>query len=86
MGSSIEHGIFEQMYGKTGTSAVKVLSVANSERIPFYSVDATNIDDVLPGLEVSEDVKVDIQNAINSGKKVIVPETEVVVDRWRGTS
>ncbi len=84
MGSGMEHGIFEQMYNKTGTSAIKALSVANSQGIPIYSIDASNIADVLPVLQVSNDVKADIINGVNAGKVVTISKTNVTVDTWTG--
>lgn len=84
MSSGMEHGIFEQLYNKTGTSAVKALSVANSQGIPIYTVNAGNVANVLPVLQISEQVKTDIQNAVNAGKTVTVSKTNVTVDTWTG--
>ena len=84
MSSGMEHGIFEQLYNKTGTSAVKALSVANSQGIPIYTVSASNIANVLPVLQISDQVKTDIQNAVNAGKTVTVSKTNVTVDTWNG--
>ena len=84
IGSGMEQGIFEQMYNKTGTSAVKALSVANEQGIPIYAIDRNNINNILPILQVSGEVKTDIQNAVNAGKVVSVSKAEVTVDTWTG--
>jgi len=84
MSSGMEHGIFEQLYNKTGTSAVKALSVANSQGIPIYTIDSSNINNILSALQVSSQVKTDIQNAVNAGKIVTVSKTNVTVDTWTG--
>jgi hypothetical protein len=84
MSSGMEHGIFEQMYKKQGTSAVKALSVANSQGIPIYTVNKDNINAILPVLQVSSEVKTDIQNAVNAGKVVTVSKTNVTIDTWTG--
>lgn len=82
--SGMEHGIFEQLYNKTGTSAVKALSVANSQGIPIYTMNANNMANVLPALQVSDQVKTDIQNAVNAGKIVTVSKTNVTIGTWNG--
>lgn len=84
MSSAMEHGIFEQLYGKTGTSAVKALSVANNQKIPVYTINRDNISSVIPQLQISNDVKKDIQNAVNAGKVVTVSKNNVTVDTWNG--
>jgi hypothetical protein len=84
MSSGMEHGIFEQLYKKTGTSAVKALSVANSQGIPIYTINTNNIANVLPQLQISSEVKNDIQNAVNANKVVTVSKTNVTIDTWTG--
>jgi hypothetical protein len=84
IGSGMEHGIFEQIYNKTATSAVKALSVANDQGIPIYSINRDNISTILPQMQISYDVKVDIQNAVNAGKIVTVSKTNVTIDTWNG--
>ncbi len=39
---------------------------------------------MLPLLQVSSAVKGDIQNAVNAGKEVLIPERELQVNDWRG--
>lgn len=84
MSSGMEHGIFEQLYKKPGTSAIKALSVANNQGIPIYTINKDNIGGILPVLQVSPQVKTDIQNAVNAGKTVTVPKTNIAIDTWAG--
>lgn len=84
MSSAMEHGIFEQLYGFCSVSASKVLTIANDWDIPIYTVTADNIAHVLPLLQVSSRVKSDIQNAINAGHTVTIPEKEIVYYQWKG--
>jgi hypothetical protein len=43
-----------------------------------------NIDEILPILRVSSEVKANVQNAINAGMEAIVPEEEITYFGWRG--
>ena len=84
MSSAMEHGIFEQMYKAKGVSTMQVLQLANSQGIPIYTLTSTNISSVLPNLQISNEVKTDIQNAINSGKNVVIPQQNITYYGWTG--
>ncbi|MEK6697665.1 MAG: transglutaminase domain-containing protein [Nitrospirota bacterium] len=82
MSSALEHLIPERMYSTPsdvvqGISAVKALQIASDQGISIYTVNQTNINIILPQLQVSEDVKSVIANAVNAGKEVTVPRTNV---------
>jgi hypothetical protein len=77
MSSAMEHGIFELMYQAKGVSTVQFLQLANAQGIPIYTITQNNVFSVLPILQISSEVKADIQNAINAGKNVIIPQQEV---------
>jgi hypothetical protein len=83
--SAMEHIIFEWMFNVKAVSAVKVLQQANTLSIPVYIVTSQNIGQILPVLQVSDLVKTDVQNAVNAGLQVIVPQTEIILNNWRGT-
>lgn len=84
LSSGLEHGIFEQIYGKEGISAVKALSIANAQGIPIYQVTAANVNTVLPQLALSSAVKTNITNAVAAGKVVTVSQTEIRLQGWNG--
>jgi len=84
LGSGLEHGIFEQIYGGEGISAVKALSIANSQGIPIYQITSANLNTVLPQLALSLSVKTDIVNAVNAGKVVTVSQREIRFNGWNG--
>jgi len=84
VGSGSEHGIIEQMYGVDAISAVKAIHLANQQGIRIYQITASNRATVLPLLQVSNAVKADINNAVNAGKEVLIPERELLVNDWRG--
>lgn len=79
-----EHKIFEVFLNTPSVSAMKLLKYASQQGIPVYTIDSTNINQLLPTLSVSSTVKTEIQNAINAGKMVIVPQTELQYYEWRG--
>jgi hypothetical protein len=88
-GSSLEHSVPEQMLSTTdnpaeGISAVKALQIANDQGIPIYTVSQSNINTVLPQLQIDADVKADIQNAVNAGKEVTVSKTNINFNGWTG--
>ncbi len=89
-GSAMEHSIMEQLFSTQtdhayGVSAVKIISIANNAGIPIYTIDKNNITQIMPLLQVSQEVKTEIQNAVNAGKVVTVPETNINYHGWQGT-
>lgn len=80
--SALEHAVPEQLFS-TGEnparaiSAVKALQIANGQGIPIYEINQTNISAILPRLQVDSEVKADIQNAVNAGKEVTVPKSNI---------
>jgi hypothetical protein len=84
MSSAMEHGIFEQLFNFRSISAAKVMTLANAWGIPIYTVTNENISLVLPLLQVSSRIKSDIQNAVNAGHTVTIPEKEIDYYDWHG--
>ena len=87
--SALEHSVPEQLFSTAdnpaeGVSAVKALKIANDQGIPIYTVNQTNIATTLPQLQVSQEVKMDIQNAVNAGKVVTVSQTNINFKGWIG--
>mgnify|MGYP001593000232 FL=1 len=80
--SALEHSVPEQLFSMPnnpaqGISAVKALQIANEQGIPIYTINQSNINSILPQLQVDNEVKIDIQNAVNAGKEVTVPKTNI---------
>ncbi len=75
--SAWEHGVFQLDFPEPAVSAVKLLQLAGQQGIAVLMIDGTNLNQVLPALQVSAAVKADIQNAINAGNKAIVSQTNV---------
>ena len=87
--SMLESSIPEQFYSTAdfsaeAVSAVKALKLANDQGIPVYSIDQSNISSILPQLQVSSDTQTDIINAVNSGKIVTVPKSNITYNGWTG--
>jgi hypothetical protein len=62
----------------------EVLQIANQEGIPIYTINATNINEILPRLQVSEAVKAGIRGAVASGMVVTIPEKNIQYYNWSG--
>ena len=84
-GSTLEHGIFEQLYNVTSVSAMKILQEANNRGIPIYTINQTNVDEILPILQLPDSIKNWIRSDINAGRIVIVPKQEIQIEDWEGT-
>ena len=87
--SVLEHLVPEQLFSTPenpveGVSAVKALMVANDQGVPIYTVNQANISTVLSQLQVDQAIKTDIQNAVNAGKIVTVPKTDISYKGWSG--
>jgi hypothetical protein len=87
--SVLEQLIPEELFSTStnivhGISAVKALQIASESGIPIYSIDQSNINAVLPQLQVNADVKIDIANAVSAGKTVTVSKTNITYNSWSG--
>lgn len=87
--SALEHKIPEQLFSTAGNpvegvSAVKALKIANDQGIPIYTLNQANVTAILPQLQVDQQIKTDIQNAVNAGKIVTVPKTNITSNGWTG--
>jgi hypothetical protein len=86
-GSFMEAEAFDQFEGaevKKGISAVQLLDDAISVGIPVYQVTSANAAAVLPLLSLDARVKSDVNNAIATGKTVVVPGQNLDHGAWRG--
>ena len=82
--SDWESRVLQILTGTPAVSASILLKVAKSQGIEIYNVDRDNIDAIIPLLEVASEVKQDIKNALNAGKKVIVPKTNIFYNGFNG--
>ncbi len=87
--SALEHGVPEQLFSTTdtpleGVSTIKALKIASDQGIPIYTVNQSNIATTLPQLQISQQIKDDITNAVNAGKVVTVSKTNINFNGWNG--
>jgi hypothetical protein len=85
--SFLEGDVFDQLFGRgvsRGFSAVQLIADANASGIPIYQITSANAAAVLPLLAVDAAVKVDITNALNAGKTVLIPARNVSRGAWNG--
>ena len=80
-----EHDIFEKIDGFSSVSTVRALQVASANGITIEKINSGNIAQILPTLQVGPDITTDIQNAVNAGKEVTIPQTNVQINDWNGT-
>ncbi|HSK81016.1 MAG TPA: transglutaminase-like domain-containing protein [Thermoanaerobaculia bacterium] len=86
-GSFLEGSVFDQLFDQPrgrGVSAMQLLFDASLGGIALYEVTSSNVAAVLPLLQVPAAVKVDISTAVSQGKVVIVSESEIQHDNYRG--
>ena len=82
--SAWEHKILEAFFDVPSVSAVRLLKKASGQGSPIYTISNANITTLLPQLQVSEEVKTDITNAVNAGKKVLISLNNVTLNNWAG--
>jgi len=85
LGSSAwENMILESFFNIPSVSAAKLLKMANQQDIMIFNIDSSNINMVLPQLQVSSDVIDDIRNSVNAGQKVIISKNAIQYNEWNG--
>jgi len=80
MGSEMEARVLDQLFNIKNTkalSATRILSIANEQQIPIYTINSSNIAQRLPLLQISDDVKSAIECAVNNGMDVIIPGSNI---------
>ncbi|MCL7488875.1 MAG: alpha/beta hydrolase [Desulfobulbaceae bacterium] len=84
--SLLENRIFEDGFEVESVSTAKLLALAHDSDIPVTVIDSSNIDSVLPTLNLPESIRVNIVNGVNQGSMITIPETELIYEDWYGFS
>ncbi|MHB8156116.1 MAG: hypothetical protein ACYDEQ_01770 [Desulfocucumaceae bacterium] len=85
IGSSVEHAVFEQLYGIESVSTEKILCLANQQGIPIYTINRDNINQTLPLISAPANVKQNISDSVlNSGWIAVIPQRGLQVNKWFG--
>lgn len=85
--SALEGLIFDQLFSENigqGISTIRIFSLANAQGIPISRITTENVQIAVPQLQISDEVKENIQNSIQAGKEVYVPKSEVTHNNWTG--
>lgn len=85
-GSNLEARIFEEHFGVDAISADKALALASQSGIALLSVDKANLGSVLPSLQHPQAVLDDVQNWVDRGMRVQLPQTQLTYRDWRGSA
>ncbi len=87
--SALEHSVPERLFSTPdkkaeGISTVKALNIANDQGISIYTIKQSNIATTLPQLQIDQQTKDDIANAVNAGKVVTVSKSNINFNGWNG--
>jgi hypothetical protein len=82
--SAWENIVLEAFFDVPSVSTVRLLKLSAAQGIPIYTIDSSNVNSILPLLQIKMNDKVDITNAVNAGKKVTVSKTEITYGNWTG--
>jgi hypothetical protein len=82
--SAAEHAIFEQLYGVPAVSTERLLTLANSLGVRIFTIDRTNMHDILPQLDTFAVVKQNIAQSVDVGLVAVVPQRNVRFNEWLG--
>lgn len=66
-------------------SATKILKLASNQGQKIYQIDRSNANTVLPQLSHSNQVIIDISNAVSAGKVVTTSEKSINFNGWSGS-
>jgi hypothetical protein len=83
-GSILENRIFEDDFGVASISTAKLLALAPQSLATLLTLDGSNVDAMLPMLNLAENVKADIRNAVHQGLSINLPEAEIGYKNWTG--
>lgn len=82
-GSVLEHKVFEDDFQVPSISTAKLFQLVN-HGAGLIAIDKTNIDSVLPTLNLDDTIKEDMINAVNQGFKLFTPNSELTYRDWTG--
>lgn len=86
MGSFFEGFIWEYYLAESGISTMHIFGYAAEQGVELLPIYDYNYDEQMAKLSfLSSSTKADIQNAVNSGYCVLIPESEITMNDWSGT-
>jgi len=87
--STLEHSVPEKLFSTSDNpiesiSTIKALKIASDQNIPVFTINQQNIVTLLPQLQLAQQVKDDIQHAVNTGKIATVSKSNISYLGWDG--
>lgn len=87
IGSSLlESRLWDTFTGLQTISTTRGLQVANANGIPIYHIDQSNINTLLPTMNVFPDVLQNVINEVNAGFSVTIPRDTIILNEWAGST
>jgi hypothetical protein len=84
-GSGWESQSIYALYNVTAVSTTYILAWCQNHSIPVYSINQTNLYEVLPRLHYPGWLREWIKGDVLAGNIVITPDRYVTIERWHGT-
>ena len=92
LASALEHAIPEHMFGRIeqtneftdGSSTIKLLQKASTQGQRIYQINQSNLNQVLPNLNLDQTTEDEIEDAARVGYEVIVHTDPITVPGWTG--
>ena len=89
-GSILENRVFEDDFQVESISTAKLFQIINQgsegggQGSGLLTIDKTNVDAILSTSSFDDNIKEDIQNAVNQNFAIRIPQSELVYDDWTG--
>lgn len=86
--SSQEDTVLDEVFGSPlghGVSTMGLIALANSTGMPIYHITGANWGTYRGALQQPDDVFSDIDNAINAGLEVVIPQSQLTNQGWTGS-
>ena len=65
-------------------STIKALQYAQQNDVPIHYITKDNYDSEVAQLDFTDQLISEIRASVNSGKVIIIPEHEIVINQWTG--
>ncbi len=82
-GSILENRVFEDDFQVQSISTAKLFQLATGNT-QLVTIDKSNIAAILPTLTLDDNIKEDIQNAVNQNSAIRIPQSEMIYNDWSG--
>ena len=84
-GSELEAQVLREYFDAPAISTATIFEMAYQMDIPIYHINSSNVNSLLPALNISDDDKDKILHYVNQGLEVYVPGRNININGWNGT-